>query len=348
MVSIFNQLLPKYFSNKEKKTVVMPSLIVEGAEDFGIEDDFSVLEKDLKTYYGNNDLENAFVEKFQNDEKMIEVFNFMATFTNVQKMQLNNYFYSFAPSFQGLSENRQKKQLQRVLDQLIKNRFILKSYVPGPSERKIPSYSLSQYGFQLAIHMRTKLKLDSYVRNPSIIEYYSSRSTIVKKQWVNVDVYLAALTLKNIVGYKNRFVKVQEEGKNPLFIKESQAVLSIMMKNEKVCNLITYTVLPEQGLKYIGIVAEQWNIIGQDYTDRPIPGLGGDLNFLAIIVYNLDEAKRVAQSINETLPASPVFIILENIQKESVLDGFVFWEDGEFLSFSRFMGLESKSADGVA
>lgn len=347
-MEIFKSLLPKYFSNKEKKNMIIPSLNVEGADDFGIEDDFSMLEKDMTTYHGMNDLENAFMEKFDHDPQMIEVFNFIATFTNVQKMQLNNYFYSYASSFRNFSESKQKKQLQRVLTQLQKGRFILKSYIPSPSDRKIPSFTLSQYGFQLAVHMRSKLKLDCYIRNPSMIEYFKERSTLVRKQWVNVDIFLAAQTLKNIAGYKNRFTKVQEPGKTPLFIKESQAVISLEMQNGKICNLITYTVLPEQGFKYISVVAEQWGIIAQDYTDHPIPGLGGDLNFLAIIVYSQEEALKIAQVIGDKVPAGPVFIVLDMMQKESILEAFQFWEEGELLSFSKFMGLQSKRAEGVA
>jgi hypothetical protein len=332
-----SKLIPKYFLDKEKKNMHVPSLLFGGLEDEGIDFDFSVLDRPFVNYNaGTSDLEVQYTKHLRHDALAQELFAFICFFSNVQKFQLNNYFCSYSPSLEGIPEEKQKKKLNQALKKLYRLRLIRRTFIPEHSskERSIASYSLTVDGAKLAKHMKKRLGIQGKIYDPD--KMYLGQNNVmymIKRQWAIVDVFLAASTLESFVGFRNHLNHVGK--KEPIALKESQCILTLKLVTGALCNMICYVALPRDAPYYNKVKVEQFKLLQQRYPEGKFPEFGEALNFLCFIVFTPAQAEQLVVDLGlnqENIPPI-LFIILEDMQQESVKDAFYYFEEGKVVLF---------------
>jgi len=332
-----SKLIPKYFLDKEKKNMRIPSLLFGGVEDEGLDFDFSVLDRPFVNYNaGSSDLEVQYTKHLRSAPFVIEVFAFLCFFSSVQKFQLNSYFCSYSPSLEGLPEAKQKKRLNQALKKLYHLRLIRRTFIPEHSlkERTIASYSLTVDGAKLAQHLKKRLGIQGRVYDPDKM-YLGAHHVVstIKRHWAIVDVFLAASTLESFVGFRNHLNHIGS--KHPMAIKESQCVLTLKLVTGATCNLISYVALPNDAPYYNKVKVEQFKLLAQRYPEGKFPEFGEALNFLCFIVFNQTQAESLVKDLGLEEEKTPpiLFIILEDMQKASVKDAFYYFEKGQVIAF---------------
>ena len=319
----------------------VPSLLFGGVEDRGITFDFSVLDRPFVNYSArSSDLEIQYAKHLRNDPLAIEVFGFISFFSSVQKIQLNNYFYSYSEQLRALGEEKQKKQLNRVLKKLYTLRFIRRTFIPEHSlkDRTIASYSLTVDGATLAQHMRQRLGIQGKVYDPDEIyrgQHYQRAGRVIKRHWAIVDVFLAASTLESFVAFRNHLNHVGSKDQ-PMAIKESQCILTLKLITGVRCNLICYVALPDDADYFNRVKVEQFKLLAQRYPDAKFPEFGETLNFLCFIVFSKSHAEQLIGQLQLEPQNTPpiIFIVLEDFQDSSVKKAFYAYDHGEIIPFA--------------
>lgn len=336
-MNYISKFIPKYFLNKDQKNMYVPSLLFGGLEDEGVEFDFSVLDRPFVNYStGTSDLELQYTKYIRGDALAIEVFGFISFFSSVQKIQLNNYFFSYCELLKGMSSDKQKKKLDQALKKLYKLRFIRRTFIPEYSakERTIASYSLTVDGAKLAQHMRKRLGIQGKVYDPdAIYKTPQGAGRIIKRHWAIVDVFLAASTLESFIGFRNHINHIGSNDK-PMAIKESQCLLTLTLITGETCNLICYVALPDDAEYYNKVKVEQFKLLYQRYPDGKFPDFDDQINFLCFIVFSQAQAQLLTDSLDSKSIPPILFIILEDIQNSSVKEAFYVFDKGQIFPFT--------------